>query len=91
MQISMTQGLARVLGVALIIGVASIAQAKTVAEDGAKAPNSDFSSVNKSLRHNCESCYRRFAHFASLDRVYRLHNCREFLLSRNYRPNANFI
>lgn len=50
MQISMTPGLTRVLGVALFVGVAAIAQAKTVAEDGAKTPNSNFSSVNKSLR-----------------------------------------
>ena len=50
MHISISRSLARVLGVALFFGVAGIAQAKTVAEDGVKAPKSDFSAVNKSLR-----------------------------------------
>ena len=50
MHISISRSLARALGVALFFGVAGIAQAKTVVEDGVKAPNSDFSAVNKSLR-----------------------------------------
>jgi hypothetical protein len=50
MQISMTSGLARLVSVALVFGLVSIAQAKTVAEDGSRSPNTDFSSVNKSLR-----------------------------------------
>ena len=50
MRTSMSQTLARVLGFVLIFGGATIAVAKTVVEDGVKAPNSDYSSVNKSLR-----------------------------------------
>ena len=50
MQISKSQSLARVLGLALFFGLAATAAAKTVVEDGVKAPNSDFTSVNKSLR-----------------------------------------